>query len=322
MYTLSLSPARMADFSLSHSQGLSHTSEEEEEELEQSPRQTTLITPVILPNKTTSGSSSKPRINSTQIAKTAFSPGADMSTLDCGGSGGGGRKPRGRPPGSKNKPKPPIYITRETEPSLKTLQLEISSGSDIVEMVQNFARKNQVGVNIINGLGSISDAVLKHPIHSQSITLSGTFDLLNVSGTFLGFSTCNSREKSSSGGSHSLAVFLGGTGGQVYGGIVMGKLVAASNVVLNASTFTNYEFHRLSAADFAEAADNNGNDVKPNFVVCPRTEASATTTAMSIAVFGGGGGGSGGPCPSPAPISSHAPEMLNWPPAPARPPHF
>ncbi|GAB4835281.1 hypothetical protein Ancab_000190 [Ancistrocladus abbreviatus] len=315
----------MAEFSLSqtHSQVLSHTSEEEEEEeQEQSPRQTTLVAPVILPQKTTSGLSSKPTINNIQITQTPPSSSADMANpTQDGGSSGAGRKPRGRPPGSKNKPKPPIYVTRETEPSLKTQQLEISSGSDIVEMVQKFARKNQVGVNVINGFGSISNVVLKHPIHSQTITLSGTFDLLNVSGTFLGFSTCNSIEKSSSCGSHthSLAVFLGGTGGQVYGGTVVGKLLAASNVVLNASTFTNYEFHRLSAADFDEAADNNGTDVKPNLVVCPRTEASATASATTAAVYGGGGGVS---CPSPAPISSHSPEMLNWPPAPARPPPF
>ncbi|PRQ30552.1 hypothetical protein RchiOBHm_Chr5g0025921 [Rosa chinensis] len=28
------------------------------------------------------------------------------------------RRPRGRPPGSKNKPKPPVIITRDTEPAM------------------------------------------------------------------------------------------------------------------------------------------------------------------------------------------------------------
>ncbi|OAE30327.1 hypothetical protein AXG93_4201s1280 [Marchantia polymorpha subsp. ruderalis] len=41
-----------------------------------------------------------------------------------GQEGTGGRKPRGRPPGSKNKPKPPIYITRDTGSGMRPHVLE------------------------------------------------------------------------------------------------------------------------------------------------------------------------------------------------------
>ncbi|KAJ6930373.1 hypothetical protein NC652_014023 [Populus alba x Populus x berolinensis] len=35
------------------------------------------------------------------------------------------RRPRGRPPGSKNKPKPPVIITREPEPAMSPYILEV-----------------------------------------------------------------------------------------------------------------------------------------------------------------------------------------------------
>ncbi|GMH11449.1 hypothetical protein Nepgr_013290 [Nepenthes gracilis] len=302
----------MAEFSLF--QALSNTSEEEEEggeeeEQQYSPRQT-INTPVML-SKTSSasGPSSKLRASTTHVTKTPSSC-SDMSTIPT--PGGSGRKPRGRPPGSKNRPKPPIYIAKETESSVKTQQLEIPSGLDIVEMVQRFCTQNQVGVNVINGFGSVNNVMLRHPvIPGQSLTLSGTFDLLSVSGIFLGSSTCNSIEKSARG-SPCLSVFFAGNGGQVFGGTVMGKVMAASNVLLNVSTFTNYEFHRLSPTEFDEA--DNEFDGKPNHNIGPRTEAS------TLVAYGGSGGG-GGSCPDPTPISSHVPDASNWA-RTARPPHF
>ncbi|GMH13030.1 hypothetical protein Nepgr_014871 [Nepenthes gracilis] len=305
----------MADFSLS--QALAHTSDDDEEEEHHSPPQT-IITPVMLTSiGSASRSSSKSRMNNAHLSRNPPSSATDMIAPAAESSG---RKPRGRPPGSKNKPKPPIYITKETEPSVKTHQLEIRSGLDIVEMIQKFSIKNQVGVNVMNGFGSVSNVMLRHPvIPGQSITLSGTFDLLSVSGVFLGSSTCNSKEKSP-GGSSCLTVFLAGNAGQVFGGTVMGTVVAAGNVVLNVSTFGNYEFHRLSPDEFDES--DHGFDAKPNVGPGHRTEGSATrpaTGGVPTAIHGGGGGG---PCANPDHISSHSPhDAVNWAPT-ARSPHF
>ncbi|GMG99995.1 hypothetical protein Nepgr_001835 [Nepenthes gracilis] len=294
----------MAEFSLFHA--LSNTSEEEDEE-QYSPHQTINNSVMVAKNSSVSGSSSRPRVNNTHVSKTPPSSCSDLSATPAAGASG--RKPRGRPPGSKNKPKPTVYIAKETESSVKTQQLEIPSGLDIVEMIQKFSTKNKVGINVINGFGSVNNVMLRHPvIPGQSVTLSGTFDLLSVSGIFMGSSTCNSKEKSSCG-SPCLAVFLAGNGGQVFGGTVMGKVVAASNVLLNVSTFTNYEFHRLSPTELDEG--DNGVEVKLNQNnVEPRTEESTPV------VYGGSGSR-----PSPAPISSHVPDASNWAPT-ARSPHF
>ncbi|TQD92921.1 hypothetical protein C1H46_021401 [Malus baccata] len=42
------------------------------------------------------------------------------------------RRPRGRPPGSKNKPKPPIFVTRDSPNALRSHVMEISSGADTI----------------------------------------------------------------------------------------------------------------------------------------------------------------------------------------------
>ncbi|KAJ6809013.1 putative AT-hook motif nuclear-localized protein 29 [Iris pallida] len=65
---------------------------------------------------------------------------------DSSGGGGSSRRPRGRPAGSKNKPKPPIIITRESPNALRSHVLEIATGADIVDAVNSFARRRQRGV--------------------------------------------------------------------------------------------------------------------------------------------------------------------------------
>lgn len=58
------------------------------------------------------------------------------------------RRPRGRPPGSKNKPKPPIFVTRDSPNALKSHVMEISNGADIAESVAQFARRRQRGESL------------------------------------------------------------------------------------------------------------------------------------------------------------------------------
>ena len=50
------------------------------------------------------------------------------------------RKPRGRPLGSKNKPKPPVVVTRESEAAMRPVVLELAAGCDVVSAVAAFAR--------------------------------------------------------------------------------------------------------------------------------------------------------------------------------------
>ncbi|KAL0409619.1 UNVERIFIED_CONTAM: AT-hook motif nuclear-localized protein 24 [Sesamum radiatum] len=67
--------------------------------------------------------------------KSTDSPGKDGSGAAGSGEGemSANRRPRGRPAGSKNKPKPPIIITRDSANALRTHVMEISDGCDIMD---------------------------------------------------------------------------------------------------------------------------------------------------------------------------------------------
>ncbi|KAG9134161.1 hypothetical protein Leryth_027683 [Lithospermum erythrorhizon] len=159
---------------------------------------------------------------------------------NTGGSGGdsGSRRPRGRPPGSKNKPKPPVIITRESANTLRAHILEVGSGCDVFESVANYARKRQRGICILSGTGTVNNVNLRQPAAAGSVvTLHGRFEILSLSGSFL--------PPPAPPGATSLTIYLAGGQGQVVGGNVVGALVASGPVIIIAASFTNVAYERL-----------------------------------------------------------------------------
>lgn len=157
-------------------------------------------------------------------------------------SSGGGRRPRGRPPGSKNKPKPPIVITKESPNALRSHVLEISSGNDISECIATFAQRRHRGVSVLSGSGVVTNVTLRQPAAPGGVlTLQGRFEILSLSGAFL--------PAPSPPGATGLTVYLAGGQGQVVGGTVMGQLMASGPVMVIAATFTNATYERLPLED-------------------------------------------------------------------------
>ncbi|CAK9134817.1 unnamed protein product [Ilex paraguariensis] len=156
--------------------------------------------------------------------------------------GSSGRRPRGRPPGSKNKPKRPIVITKESPNCLRSHVLEISSDSDIVESIATFAQRRHRGVSVLSGSGIVTNVTLRQPAAPGGvITLHGRFEILSLSGAFL--------PAPSPPGATGLTVYLAGGQGQVVGGTVVGALMASGPVMVIAATFTNATYERLPLED-------------------------------------------------------------------------
>lgn len=233
------------------------------------------------------------------------------------------RKPRGRPPGSKNKPKPPIVITRDSDSTMKPVILEIAAGSDIIDTIITFARRNHVGVSIISAAGSVSNVTLRHPVsHAPALSLHGPFGLLSLSGSFIASkappqqsssspSTTTSTSSpvssltSSSLSCTSFGVTLSGAQGQVFGGIVGGKVMAASVVIVVAATFINPGFHRLPYCEGGDNEDVHHQESKP----CIHGNVGATepcsSTGMSMSVYGH--------VASPTPLNCQiSPDAMPW----------
>jgi predicted DNA-binding protein with PD1-like motif len=203
----------------------------------------------------------------------------------------GTRRPRGRPPGSKNKQKPPIFVTRDSPNVLKSHVMEVASNADIAESIAQFARRRQRGVCVLSGSGSVANVTLRQPAAPGAVVaLHGRFEILSLTGAFL--------PGPSPPGSTGLTVYLAGGQGQVVGGSVVGSLVAAGPVMVIAATFANATYERLPLDD-----DDEG-----------RQGIAVGSSPPAIGSSGSGGGGqlppAGLPDPSSLPVYNLTPNLL------------
>lgn len=188
------------------------------------------------------------------------------------------RRPRGRPPGSKNKSKPPVIITRESANTLRAHILEVGNGCDVFDCVATYARRRQRGICILSGSGTVTNVTLRQPAAAGAVvTLHGRFEILSLSGSFL--------PPPAPPGATSLTIFLAGGQGQVVGGSVVGELTAAGPVIVIAASFTNVAYERLPLEE--EENQQQQLQIQPT--------------------QGSGGGGGGGVSPFPDPSSSGLP---------------
>jgi len=152
------------------------------------------------------------------------------------------RRPRGRPAGSKNKPKPPIIVTRDSANALRAHAMEVSSGCDVCESLANFARRKQRGISVLSGSGCVTNVTLRQPTSSGAIvTLHGRFEILSLLGSVL--------PPPAPQGITGLTIYLAGAQGQVVGGGVVGALIASGPVVIMAASFMKATFDRLPLDD-------------------------------------------------------------------------
>ncbi|KAJ8497544.1 hypothetical protein OPV22_008096 [Ensete ventricosum] len=160
------------------------------------------------------------------------------ATFSAGGEGEIMRRPRGRPAGSKNKPKPPIIITRDSANALRSHVMEIAGGCDIVDSVASFACRRQRGVCILSGSGTVTNVNLRQPASSSAVVnLRGRFEILSLSGSFL--------PPPAPPAASGLTIYLAGGQGQIVGGSVVGALIASGPVIIMAASFGNAAYERL-----------------------------------------------------------------------------
>ncbi|CAA0831496.1 AT-hook motif nuclear-localized protein 18 [Striga hermonthica] len=165
------------------------------------------------------------------------------------------RRPRGRPSGSKNKPKPPIVIAaRDSASAFRTHVMEVPDGYDVAACVAAYAARRQRGVCVMSATGAVSGATLRHP--DGGVALRGRFEILSLSGSFL--------PAPAQAPAPGLTVYLGGGQGQVLGGSVVGELLAAGPVIIIAASFGNAAYERLPLEE-----DSGGRQPSPEMMGDP-----------------------------------------------------
>ncbi|KAJ4811573.1 AT-hook motif nuclear-localized protein 23 [Rhynchospora pubera] len=205
-----------------------------------------------------------------------------LELVTSGGSDIVARRPRGRPPGSKNKPKPPVIITRESANTLRAHILEVGSGCDVFDCISTYARRRQRGICVLSGSGTVTNVSLRQPSAAGSVvTLHGRFEILSLSGSFL--------PPPAPPGATSLTIFLAGGQGQVVGGNVVGALFASGPVIVIAASFANVAYERLPLEEDDLAP--------PSLQMQPP---AGTAPGSGVDGHGNGGAGTGAPFPDPS----------------------
>ncbi|KAF9620724.1 hypothetical protein IFM89_014245 [Coptis chinensis] len=169
------------------------------------------------------------------------------------------KRPRGRPPGSKNKPKPPIIITRESEfCAMRPLFLELPNGLDLIDAIARFTHRRNIGLTVLTASGSVANVSFRqssvniNPTSSSTVTFQGRYEILNISATFLPPSlpvVTTSGSTSPSILPSSFMISLVGPRGQIIGGSVAGPVITAGTVFIVAGSFDNPSYHRLPIED-------------------------------------------------------------------------
>ncbi|XP_014491456.1 AT-hook motif nuclear-localized protein 20-like [Vigna radiata var. radiata] len=167
-------------------------------------------------------------------------------------------KPRGRPLGSKNKPKPASVRSPDTHNLIESHMIEITSGTDIIDNLVQFARRKKRGFCVLSAIGSIRNVTLQQSLIPDTImTLEGQLQILSLKGSFLPGVT-----------PPTLSVYLAGAKGQVVGGNVVGPLVASGRVFIVLASFSNAAFDRLPfVLEGNEEASSSNHQHHNNF--CP-----------------------------------------------------
>ncbi|MQM02940.1 hypothetical protein Taro_035707 [Colocasia esculenta] len=206
-------------------------------------------------------------------------------------------KPRGRPRGSKNKPKATVVVTRESEAAMRAVVLELSAGFDVLASVLGFARRRGVGVSVLSGCGGVSDVTLRHPACSSTLTFRGLFDILSLTGAFLPAAPRWSAPSSpASPASSHFTISLAGSQGELIGGVVEGPLIAAGTVRLMVATFASLEIQKLPPPRGEEeeagamVAVGEGAKKQPVLVAEPPSSSTAVQMVYNVGSVGGAAG--------------------------------
>ncbi|KAL2316878.1 hypothetical protein Fmac_030754 [Flemingia macrophylla] len=147
------------------------------------------------------------------------------------------KRPRGRPLGSKNKPKPIADI-------YKPVVLLVPAGVDIVDAIIDFSNQRDVSMVVQHASGAISKFTLFNLLSpSNSLSFQGNFHMLSLSG-FCTKSLSPSSPADNVPFSFFNIQFVKDGTHQPFGGPVK-HLIAAEPVHVIASIVKNHEYHKV-----------------------------------------------------------------------------
>jgi len=168
------------------------------------------------------------------------------------------RRPRGRPLGSRNKPKPTSNpVPQSTDATMKIFSFNVAPNRDVIESLLEIVHRDQVSVTVMNASGMINNVQLEPSTEgTPPIMLHGPFRLLSLTGSYFYNNHYILHPGATPPPPPTFGVHLATSQGQIFTGIVGGRVIAGENVVITVSTFQNPEIVRFTPDDREDT--NNG----------------------------------------------------------------
>ncbi|XP_058766819.1 AT-hook motif nuclear-localized protein 17-like [Vicia villosa] len=156
------------------------------------------------------------------------------------------KKRMGRPLGSKNKPKPHIVIEEDTQNFTELVGLEIPIGEDIVEHIIKYAQQRHANIRVLRGFGLISNVTILDPVtRDPLLPIEGPIHMTSLFGTYINPNCqCSPPQFIAHPPCSSFTVYFSSPNAYVFGGVVVGKITAASVIFINATLSRKTAFHK------------------------------------------------------------------------------
>lgn len=134
---------------------------------------------------------------------------------------------------------------------MEPILLEIGAGNDVIETLINLAQSHQDGIVVLSGYGPVTNVTIHQPAsRSPPKPIEGVSNMTLLSGAYIntsdGIDGIVPPQTMNNGISLSFfSICLSDDRGQVFGGNVEGKLMAAGAVMITAAFLIKPTFHRL-----------------------------------------------------------------------------
>lgn len=153
------------------------------------------------------------------------------------------KRPMGRPPGSKNKPKN-ILVTEQVDNIIEPITLGIPPGNDVVESLISFAQSCNASITVLSGSGPVADVTLLHNVsRAPTAPIKGPFKIISLRGTYIN-PNCGyvPPQAITNPPCRSFTIVLCGDQGQAFSGTIGGKVKAVGYVKVTATLLRNLCF--------------------------------------------------------------------------------
>ncbi|CAK8566796.1 unnamed protein product [Lathyrus sativus] len=179
------------------------------------------------------------------------------------------KKRKGRPQGSRNKPKPRIIIEENKEALTEVVTIKICVGEDIVKTIINYAIQRQVDIVVSRGFGLVTNVTLLDPISCVPLLpIEGPLHMTSLFGTYVNPNCdCAPLQFIANPPCSSFTIYFSGINGHVFGGVVGGKVIAAGVTFINATLVKKITFSRAVSIKSNDRKIEEGEPIHDNGVI-------------------------------------------------------